>query len=121
MCGVPVPFIYFRSTLKIKGSSHKKNFKISFSQKWAPTIFIKFCGFIVHSNPNNKALSAFPGKILVTRIIFFNFFICRLTKRLNQLTNLIQILYFGHSCNYLQPFLFNFELLLILRVSYCKG
>ena len=28
----------------------------------APTMFIKFCGFILHSNPNNMALSAFPGK-----------------------------------------------------------
>ena len=29
----------------------------------AETIFIKFCGFIVHSYPNNMALSDFPGKI----------------------------------------------------------
>ena len=31
----------------------------------APTILIKFCGFIVglHSNANNMTLSAFPGKI----------------------------------------------------------
>ena len=49
----------------------KKN---SFSQKMDPTIFIKFCGFIVHSNSNNMALSAFPGKILVTRKIFLNFY-----------------------------------------------
>ena len=33
------------------------------------TIFIKFCGFIVHSNLDNMALSAFPGKILVTGIL----------------------------------------------------
>ena len=39
----------------------------------APTIFIKFYGFIVHSNPKNMALSAFPGKILVNRKIFFYF------------------------------------------------
>ena len=39
----------------------------------APTIFIKFCGFIAHSKLNNMALSALPEKILVTRIIFFNF------------------------------------------------
>ena len=37
----------------------------------AATIFIKFCGFIAHSKLNDMALSAFPGKILVTRIIFF--------------------------------------------------
>ena len=36
----------------------------------APTIYIKCCEFIVHSNPNNMALSAFPGKILVNRIFF---------------------------------------------------
>ena len=39
----------------------------------APTIFIKFCWFIEHSNPKNMALSAFPRKILLTRKIFFNF------------------------------------------------
>ena len=46
----------------------------------APMIFIKFCGFMVHSNPKNMALSAFPGKILVTRKIFFKFSI-RLQRR----------------------------------------
>ena len=30
----------------------------------AITIFIKFCGFIAHSNLNTMALSAFPGKSL---------------------------------------------------------
>ena len=39
----------------------------------APTIFIKFCGFIIHSNPKNIALSAVPGKILLIRKIFFTF------------------------------------------------
>ena len=39
----------------------------------APTIFIKFCGFIAHSMPNNTTLSAFPGKIPETRKIAFNF------------------------------------------------
>ena len=28
----------------------------------ALTIFIRFCGFIVNSKPNNMTLSAFPGK-----------------------------------------------------------
>ena len=36
-------------------------------------ILIKFCGFIVHSNPKTMALSAIPGKILVTSKIFLNF------------------------------------------------
>ena len=51
----------------------RKKFKIFIFSKRAPTIFIKFCRFIVHSNVNNMTLSAFPGKILVTRIIFINF------------------------------------------------
>ena len=38
--------------------------------KMAQTIFIKFCGFIVHSNHKNMELSAFPEKILVNRKIF---------------------------------------------------
>ena len=32
----------------------------------APTKLIKFCGFIVHSKPNNMILSDFPGKIAET-------------------------------------------------------
>ena len=39
----------------------------------APTILIKFCGFRVHSKPNNMTLSVFPGKIPETRKIVFNF------------------------------------------------
>ena len=60
---------YFRLIVNFKGSSHKKKFKI-FS-KMAKTILIKFCGLCVHSNPNNMALSAFTGKILVNRNFFF--------------------------------------------------
>ena len=40
----------------------------------APTIFIKFCKFIAHSNLNNMVLSAFPGKILVTTKYFLIFY-----------------------------------------------
>ena len=40
----------------------------------APTILIKFCGFIVHSKPNNMALLDFPGKIPETGKIYCNFF-----------------------------------------------
>ena len=65
---------HFRSTLIIKSSSHKKkNKKISFLKKWLQTIFIKFCGFIAHSNLNNMALSAFPGKNPCNQKKFFNF------------------------------------------------
>ena len=40
----------------------------------ALTILIKFCGFIVHSKPNNMTLSAFPEKIPETGKFYFNFF-----------------------------------------------
>ena len=40
----------------------------------APTIFIKFCDFIVHSNSKNMTLSAFLGKTLVTRHFFLIFY-----------------------------------------------
>ena len=40
----------------------------------APTIFIKFCGLIAHSEPNNMVLSAFLGKIPETGKMFLNFF-----------------------------------------------
>ena len=65
------PSFRFRSTLKIKGSSHEKK-KFDFS-KMAQTILITFSGFIVHSKPKNMTLSAFPGKIPETRKIVFNF------------------------------------------------
>ena len=35
---------------------------ISNFSKMALTILIKFCEFIVHSKPNDRTLSAFPGK-----------------------------------------------------------
>ena len=38
---------------------------------------IKFYGFIVHSKPNNMTLSTFPGNILETRKIVFNFLLSR--------------------------------------------
>ena len=47
----------------------RKKFKILIFSKMAPTILIKFCGFIVHSKPNIMTLSAFPGKIPETRKI----------------------------------------------------
>ena len=39
----------------------------------APTMFIKFCGFIIHLKLNNMTLSDFPEKIPGTREIVFNF------------------------------------------------
>ena len=51
----------------------RKKFKIPNFSKMALTILIKFCGFIVHSKPNNMTLSAFPGEIPATRKIVINF------------------------------------------------
>ena len=54
----------------------RKKFKVFIFSRMAPTIFIEFCGFIVHSNPKNMALSAFlEKKILATRIIYFFYFL----------------------------------------------
>ena len=67
--------IFFVSDLlsKLRVVHIRKIFKIFILSKVAPTIFIKFCGFIAHSNPKNMTLSAFPGKILGTRKMVFNF------------------------------------------------
>ena len=53
----------------------RKKLKILIISKMAPTILIKFSGFIVglYSKPNNMTLSAFPGKIPETRKLVFNF------------------------------------------------
>ena len=59
-CKYLEPFFSFPPDPKIKGSSHKKKIKNFDFLKNALTIFIKFCGFIEHSNPNNMTLSAFP-------------------------------------------------------------
>ena len=40
----------------------------------APTILMKFCGFIVDPKVNNMTLSAFPGKIPETGKIYFKFY-----------------------------------------------
>ena len=57
----------------------------------APTILIKFCGFIVHSKPNNVILANFPGKIPETWKISFLIFFRLLTQGLNQLINLVLV------------------------------
>ena len=60
---------------KLREVDIRKKIKIFILSKMARTIFIKFCGFIIHSNPKNMALSDFPEKILVIRnIIFFIFY-----------------------------------------------
>ena len=52
----------FHPNPKIKGSSHKKEFKNLIFSKMAPTILIKFCVLIVYSKPNNAILAKFSRK-----------------------------------------------------------
>ena len=66
-----------------------------------PTKLIKFCGFTVHSKPNNVTLSTFPEKIPETGKILKKIFFLLLTQGLNQLINLVQTRYTGFSCKYL--------------------
>ena len=70
----------------------------------APTKLIKFCGFTVHSKPNNLILSTFPEKIPETEKKLT--FLCdrRLTEHLTQLTNLVQFRYLGPPANIAIPF-----------------
>ena len=58
----------------------RKKLKILIFSKMAPTNLIKFFGFIVHSQPNNMTLSAFPEKVPETEknIFFIIFFLCEL-------------------------------------------
>ena len=62
-------FFDLPSKLMVVHKINKCNIFI-FSQM-ALTILIKFCGFIVHSKPNDMTLSDFPGNIPETRKIFF--------------------------------------------------
>ena len=104
-------FFSFPLTSEIKGSPHKKTFKILIFSKMAPMILIKFCGFIVglHSKPNYMILSAFPGKIPETRKLYFKFFFRLLTQDLNQLIDLVQNRYLGSSRKYLEHSFFSFD------------
>ena len=64
-------FLVFPLPLKLRVVHIRK--KNSIFSKMAPTILIKFCGFIVQSKDNNVTLSAFPGKIPETGKIYFKF------------------------------------------------
>ena len=66
-------FFGFDLPPKLRVVHIRKKIKIFIFSKMAPTIFIKFCGFIILWNPNNMALSAFPDKILVNRKYYFYF------------------------------------------------
>ena len=86
----------------------RKKFKKLIFSKMAPTILIKFCGFIVQSKHNNMTLSAFPEKSLKLEkyiLIFFRL----LTQGLNELINLVQNRYLGSCRKYLEPFFFSFH------------
>ena len=60
----------FNLPLKLRVVYIRKKFKISIFSKITSTNLMKFCGFIVHSKPNNMTLSAFPGKIPGTEKYF---------------------------------------------------
>ena len=84
----------------------RKKLKILIVSKIAQTIFIKFSGFIVHSKLNNITLSAFSEKIPETEKKKKKKSLCdrRLTERLTQLTNLVQIRYLRSPWKYLNSF-----------------
>ena len=67
-------FLFFTLTLKLRVVHIRKHLKILIFSKIAPTIFIKFCGLIVHSKPNNVKLANFLEKIPETGKIFLKFF-----------------------------------------------
>ena len=85
----------------MKGSSHGKKIKKFYFLKNGSNDFDQFCGFIVHSKPNNVTLSAFPEKIPETEKKSFIILCGRcLTERLTHLTNLVQIRYLGPLANF---------------------
>ena len=94
------PF-FFSPNPKIKDSSHEKEIKVLIFSKKAPTILIKFCGFIVHSNPNNMTLSG-------------------LMQGLNQLINHVQNRDLESSRKYLEPVVLVFTPTLKLRVVHVR-
>ena len=55
-------FFVFDLSPKLRVAYIRKKFKIFIFSKMAPTIFIKVCAFIGHSNSNNMALSVFFRK-----------------------------------------------------------
>ena len=75
----------------------------------APTKLFKFCGFTVHSKPNNVTLSAFPEKIPEIEKENLTFlYDRRLTERLTQLAKLIQFRYLGPPANISITLFFSF-------------
>ena len=82
-----IPIFLFDVSSKLRVVHIRKKFKILIFSKMAPTILIKFCGFIVYSNLNSMTLSAFPEKIPeIRKIVFFR----HLTQRLRVLQFSIQ-------------------------------
>ena len=91
----------------------------------ATTNFIKFCGFIVHSNPDNMTQSTFPGKILETekkkKIIFFYFSVRPLPTLAPNPTDQSRSDSISKApCKYLHSGFFILDLLLKLRVVHIK-
>ena len=73
----PVSFsfflFYFDLPSKLRVVHIRKKLKIFVFWKTASTIFIQFCGFIVHSNLNNMTLSAIHGKFFKLKKKINNF------------------------------------------------
>ena len=82
----------------------------------APTKLIKFCGFTVHSKPNNVTLPAFPEKIPETEKKLTFLYDRRLTQRITQLMDLVQFRYLGPPCKYLNSRFF-FHFILIVEIK----
>ena len=104
----PAHFFRFRFTLKINGNSHEKKIKIFIFSKIAPTIFIKFCGFLVHLNLNNMTLSAIHGKSFKLKNNHFLIFYPSPSLATKPI-DLVQIRYLGSACKYIQPVFFLFR------------
>ena len=104
-------FFVFDLPPKLRIVHIRKKFNIIFS-KMALMILYKFCEFIVHSKPNNMALTVFSGKILDTRKIVFKFSVCHVTQRLNQLIKSCSHSIFGVPLLIFRAFFFLFSICL---------
>ena len=116
LCKYLLPVLsVFELPPKLRVVHIRKKFKISIFSKMALTILFKFCGFIVHSKPNNTTLSAFPGKIPETRKTVL--IVCPSAKITPKPTDQsCSNRYMESLCKYLLPVLSVFELSPKLRV-----
>ena len=73
----PARFSVFDKPLKLRVVHIGKKLKISIFSKMAPTILIKFCGFIAYLKPSSMTLSAFSEKSLKLENQFLIFCLSR--------------------------------------------